>query len=152
VTRPTLFISNWASRRTPGMHGSGRKFSIMASPRRWEHGDGAVRLLCPVYWHEPAMLLEIVELRRRGMCVDGLMPKYRKSLESRWHIAAELGVLSPRALSFTPDGFPVFDGDSLLCACSVAEARAGRCHRSWIAPFLVGAGWAVILDGEAYRP
>lgn len=44
----------------------------------------------------------------------------------------------------------VRDGDTLCCACSVAESRAGRCHRSWAAPFLARAGWNVILDGVPF--
>lgn len=38
--RPTLYLSNWSSHRTPGCHGPGRKLTIMAAPRRWEHGAG----------------------------------------------------------------------------------------------------------------
>ena len=46
------------------------------------------------------------------------------------------------------DPLPVADGDSLLCACGVETARAGRCHRTWAASLLALAGWTVILDQE----
>lgn len=82
------------------------------------------------------------------------MRRYRVSMELRWETV--VGRLAPRALSHVagPGGMgggltgDVFDGDTLCCACSVAEARAGRCHRTWAAPFLVRAGWRVVLDGE----
>lgn len=33
------------------------------------------------------------------------------------------------------------------CTCSVAEARAGRCHRAWSAEVLATVpGWTVIAD------
>lgn len=50
-------------------------------------------------------------------------------------------------LAETPlDPVAVAHGDSLLCACGVEEARAGRCHRTWAAGFLVLFGWEVVLD------
>ena len=42
-----LFVSNWSSHRTVGAHGAGHKWSIMARPRRWEHGDGSVPVFVP---------------------------------------------------------------------------------------------------------
>lgn len=43
-------------------------------------------------------------------------------------------------------GWPVEDGDALLCTCSRKEAAAGRCHRAWAAPWLERAGWKVVLE------
>jgi len=49
------------------------------------------------------------------------------------------------------DGVPmhtfVADGDTLCCACSAANAARDLCHRAWAAPYLVRAGWRVLLDG-----
>lgn len=47
MSRPTLYLSNWSSARTPGHHGPGRKLCAMAAPRRWEFGDGRVRMVAP---------------------------------------------------------------------------------------------------------
>ena len=43
-TGPTLYVTNWSSVR---LHGPGRRLSIMARPRTWEHGDGLVSALAP---------------------------------------------------------------------------------------------------------
>lgn len=137
--RPTIYLSNWSSHRTPGAHGPGRKFTIMAVPRPWEHGDGRVTDLAPLYGMEPRLLRVALD----GRHADDVAA-YRLALEARWDDTA----LGPGSL-WTEGGLrvEVVDGDTLCCACSVAEARAGRCHRAWAAPFLVRAGWRVILDG-----
>lgn len=44
---PTIYLSNWSSHKTPGAHGPGRKFTIMARPREWEVGEGTVAVLMP---------------------------------------------------------------------------------------------------------
>ena len=44
--------------------------------------------------------------------------------------------------------WPVHHGDTLICACAAAAAKAGKCHRVFAAALLVDAGWRVILDGE----
>ena len=45
--KPTLYLTNWSSRRAPGCHGPGRKLTIMAAPRHWEKGEGCVGALVP---------------------------------------------------------------------------------------------------------
>jgi len=75
------------------------------------------------------------------------MEEYRASYEQTMGGVGQF-FLPGRLLARTPAGIAtVADGDTLCCACSVAEARAGRCHRTWAAQFLVRAGWRVILDG-----
>jgi hypothetical protein len=127
--KPTLHITNWSSRK---LHGPGRKLTIMARPRSWEHGEGKVASCTPA-----AAWLHSV--RSGEISVDD----YRRRIEG------QLGVynLSPGSLVVVNDGLPVRDGDTLCCACSREEAAAGRCHRVWVAQALVRAGWRVVLDG-----
>ena len=78
--------------------------------------------------------------------------------EARWEEASAM--LRPRRMFYVapPGGMDggmvseVGDDDTLCCACSVAESRAGRCHRAWAAPFLHAAGWRVVLDGREWAP
>ncbi len=166
--RPTLYLSNWSSHRTPGMHGPGPKLTIMCMPRQWEKGDGTVRALCPSS-HDlvdcKAGRITVAEYRRRyelaltnygpgGVLVtdyhtDGwLAPHTLKVLPATTPAAAVFG---PHDKVFdTPAGpaYLVPLGSTLCCSCAVAKAAAGECHRAWAAPFLVRAGWRVVLDGE----
>jgi len=160
---PTLYLSNFASHRTPGMHGPGHVYTIMARPRRWEHGDGRVTVLLPPAAEIPR-LVRLVQERRGGGWVGAPslddvgatafreLPEYRAACEDYWSAYAVL--LPPGALSARTECriVPVADGDTLCCACSVAEARAGRGHRAWAAPFLARAGWRVVLDGVEVSP
>jgi hypothetical protein len=119
--RPTIHMTNFSSRT---LH-RGRVFSIMAKPRRWEHGEGFIRELVPAV-HD----LEAVQSGR----ID--LETYR----ARFLAGVPRDALSPP--------HPVLrDGDTLCCSCSREEALAGRCHRVWSARLLVEAGWRVILDG-----
>ena len=130
--RPTLHLTNWSSRK---LHGPGRKLTIMAAPRRWEHGDGRVPAIVPP-----------LDWLREALGGTLALEEYRRRYEDR---LSGLSFLAPGALrADTPPGWvDVRDGDTLCCACSRADAAAGRCHRAWAAPFLVRAGWRVILDG-----
>lgn len=146
--RPTLYLSNWSSHRMPGMHGPGRKLSIMA--RTPFVPDGIVGNLRPSTRQELADLSTLVDCRRRKVDPPSeVMPRYRGALEARW-TGYDLSPLRLAAVVLVDDQTyvnPVRNGDTLCCACSVAESRAGRCHRAWAAPFLARAGWRVILDG-----
>ena len=137
----TVYLSNWSSHRTVGAHGPGHKYTIMAFPRDWERGEGAVPTLVP----------DADTLRRFRARAD--------SYES--YRAFYLRRFTPMALTygFTPGGLlaratdggtapVVADGDTLACACAVGVARAGRCHRTWAAAGLTLAGWSVVLDGK----
>lgn len=148
--RPTIYLSNWSSHRTPGMHGPGRKFSIMARPRAWEWGDGRVEPLAPMGELEP-MMIEALTERAAGIVEGDAMQSYRMAYLRR------IGVLDMRpgylvASHGGTDARTVIDGTTLCCACSVAEARAGRCHRVWLAAAFVDAGWRVLLDGREWAP
>lgn len=165
-SRPTLYLSNFASYRTPGMHGPGAKWSIMLwTPERAKR-RGAIEALQPGD-NLARLTHQLVGLRRLGHRDENLLATYRTGYEDRLarllhhEDVFEQYRLSPGLLrcvySITgendvaemqsDDGVRVRDGDTLCCACSVAEARAGRCHRTWAAPFLVRAGWRVVLDG-----
>lgn len=134
--RPTLHITNWSSRR---LHGNGRKLTIMAAPRQWEHGDGRVPACTP--------LLGRLQALRAGTLS---MPDYRDAMVYRLaqHDIRPGGLVAIAA----GDHVPVVDGDTLLCACSREQAAAGCCHRVWVAHALAAAGWRVVLDGVEVVP
>ena len=138
---PTIHVTNWSSRK---MHGPGRAWSIMVRPRRWELGDGFVRVFRP-----NAEMLDAV--REGEITVDqyrdvfligyseplfGGPPSYAL-LRQGWLRA---DVLGGQEL--------VRDGDTLCCACSRDAAAEGKCHRVWAAELLRRAGWRVLLDGR----
>ena len=135
--KPTIHLTNWSSRK---LHGPGRRWTIMVLPREWEHGDGRVQLLQP----------EAHDLRA---VKAGRMTPADYERTFRQHLAIVQEDMEPGRLHATEGGglppvlTPVRDGDTLLCACSKAEAAAGRCHRVWAAEALVRAGWRVVLDG-----
>ena len=122
MSRPTIHVTNWSSRT---LH-HGRVYTIMAKPRQWEHGDGTIQELVPA-----AEDLDAVKAGRITM----------EEYSARFHARVRRVVLRP-------ENHPVLrDGDTVCCACSRAEAAAGRCHRVWSAYLLVQAGWRVVLDG-----
>lgn len=154
AAKPTLFLSNWSSYRSPGQHGEGRKYTIMAKPRAWEKGEGLVRALAPL---EPAVAAAFEAARMaRGRADEGeALARYRAALEGGWTTALKVGDLRPHptalrgltARSARQGPVAVVGGDTLCCACSKAEAALGRCHRVWAVPFLLMAGWDVVIDG-----
>lgn len=65
--RTTIHLTNFAS-RLPPHRGPGRTYSIMAKPRRWEHGEGSVWRLTPRPTDLDAVrsgAIDIAEYRRR---------------------------------------------------------------------------------------
>ena len=136
---PTLYLSNWASK---DLHGSGPKWSIMARPRAWEQGMGTVRVLTPAV--DDLLALKALRLD---------WPTYRARFLAGLPPAAQLAPLALQAHArihtrFACQDVPVADGDSLLCACSKADAAKGHCHRVFCAEVLQAAGWQVVLDGR----
>lgn len=128
---PTLHVTNFASR---GLH-RGRVYTLMARPRKWEKGAGAVKTLLPSH----AMLAAV----QKGT-IDVTL--YR--LDFVAHVrTADLPVGRLQAFDGkTP--IVVADGDTLCCGCAKDAAAAGRCHRVWAAELLRRAGWNVVLDGR----
>jgi len=163
---PRLHLLGWgtlnarlrAERWPPGPDYSGRTFTIMLRPRWFERGDGCVIELTPHTAAEGALLEQLLRARRRGDldAMEREGAQYRELLERRWSLALQAGRLAPGALGAgvnQPEGGIgldlLRDGDALCCACSAAEAAAGRCHRVWAAPILARAGWSVTLEGVA---
>jgi hypothetical protein len=130
----TVFLTNWSSRK---LHGPGRKLTIMAKPRAWEHGEGTVRELVPAAEDLEAIRsgrIDLAEYRRRYFAMLG---------PADW----QMDDLKPGSLGLRTSLTPVQDGDTLLCACSKEAASKGECHRVWAAEALQKAGWNVVLDG-----
>ena len=147
----TLYLSNFSSRRTPGAHGPGRVWTIMANPRQWERGIGRVAAVAPLGDALRPLLAAALAERRAGTSGPAAAA-YRSAFDARLDIPDLLpGHLRGYTWEAMRDGEPVADGDTLCCACSVAHARAGECHRAWAAPHLARAGWSVVLDGRPFN-
>jgi hypothetical protein len=130
MSRPTIHLTNASSRN---LH-QGRLFNIMAAPRRWERFAGNVAALTPA-----------VEWLRAVQLGTTAPSEYRAACEDRFEASLARGCLTLGGLRCP--SMLVADGDTLVCACSKAAAAEGKCHRVWAAPFLVRAGWRVVLDG-----
>jgi hypothetical protein len=113
-------------------------YTIAANPDGEERGDGTVFLFVP-------LAAEVAAVKARTLEVDEL----RKLLEARWDRALREAMLQKPFATLWNRGPPraLHDGDVLTCRC-----EPGRpCHRRWLAPYLVRAGWLVVVDGEPYR-
>lgn len=130
---PTLYLTNWSSRR---LHGPGQKWTIMARPRAWERGAGVVVALTPD-------LSDLVAAKSGTLSEVEYFARFREKM------LRHSSQLAPGIMRAAYAVYPaVCDGDTLLCACAIGAP----CHRREVAPFLVRAGWRVILDGvEAPR-
>lgn len=146
---PTLYVSNWSSHATPGAHGPGHKWTIMALPRSWEYGEGAVTLLVPAPENVKARHnAEAREVYSHEQYRLDFLRLVRSRLREK-----QMGVGPGDLQARTPNGVvPVSHGDTLCCACGVEKARNDRCHRNWAAAILAVAGWDVILDTKALSP
>jgi hypothetical protein len=81
--------------------------------------------------------------------------EYRSRCESRWDYCHDQDGLAPgRLLWGREPGYPaagnVEDGDTLICSCPRIDSpkRTRQCHLEWLAPYLVRAGWDVVLYGR----
>ena len=142
--RPTLYLTNLSSRKH---HGPGRKVCAMANPRHFERGDGSCSALAPARADLAAI---------RECSID--LGTYRVRFEARLKESR----LEPHALRFdfgdeeilddgSSPGAHLRDGDTVFCACARpgSKARHNRpCHLEIAVPFLVPAGWDVLLDGR----
>jgi hypothetical protein len=131
--RPVVHVTNFSSR---GLHGPGRRLTIMACPRSWEHGEGRVPACTPL----PSWL-------RDAQAGRTALPEYRALVEGRL-AAADLRPQHLTCVLGSGEGSVVIAGDTLLCACARDKAARGECHRVWAATALRASGWDVILDGE----
>ena len=141
MTRPTLYLTNVASLQTPGHKGPrDGHLTIQARPPHWARGQGRVNVLAPLGALE-ALMLSAIEERKSGIDRTYNRDRYHAAYEH--HLAQNN--LSPWRLGATDgvDFWFVQDGDTLTCTCS----KFVDCHRRWAAPYLVKAGWRVVLDG-----
>lgn len=130
--RPVIYVAPLVA----SMYGPGRALSIMSATRHpsmsrvpaARASDGAVH-----------------RLRTGALGFERFKGRYCRIMEQR--VAS--GLCAPGALMCisAPDWAPasVEPGDTLVCGCGSDD---GRCHRSWLAPYLVAAGWRVVLDGR----
>jgi hypothetical protein len=82
----------------------------------------------------------------------GIAADYRAVIEGRWRDIGASGFASPLLTAWSgTNAYAVKSGDTVCCACARSERAAGRCHLAWAVPFLVRAGWRVVLDGEEVR-
>lgn len=145
MDRPILYLSNWASHRTPGQHGPGRRWHAMARPRRWELGAGGVPSITPDN-------VNLWLLRERQITFREYFIRFNIEVAHR----LENGLLSPGHLGAIPlagrarQAIPIAAGDTICCACARRDspARQHPCHLEWAAPYLVRAGWDVMLYGR----
>lgn len=108
----------------------------MCRPRAWEHGDGCVVALTPNR--------AVFDAARTGkISIDEYEAQFVEE-------AAGQHLYPGRLSAMTAQGaiVQVRDDDTLLCACSVAKAKARQCHRVWSAELLRLYEWQVRLDGE----
>ena len=119
----------------------------MARPRHWERGIGRVAALAPIVALTPLMQAALAE-RAAGVDSGPALATYRRAFDARLAtMDLRPGYLHGYLWEGMGNGTLLETGDTLICACSRAEAAAGRCHRSWCGPALAEAGWRVILDG-----
>lgn len=147
ATRPTVYLSNAGSAPTPGHHGPGQKWLAMAKPRDFE--------IRATVGHVPALTPD----RRAPEDVQTgriSQVEYRADFENRLLSEAEVGrhPFPGQLVGVTWAGarVPVADGDTLLCGCSrwaPGRDRAHPCHLELTVPYLVAAGWRVVLWGFA---
>ena len=130
----------------------------MSSTPQWALGQasGLVGVLAPRGAELADLQLLLAARRAKQPIPEDALARYRGALDARWEEALASGWLAPGGLRFCALLAGGVRGDSwwqvtsatLCCACSVAEAQAGRCHRSWAALHLRRAGWQVVLDGQ----
>lgn len=137
--KPTIHLSNFSSYKTEGHHGSGRIFSIMYRTPPWSPALGVVSALVPDGE-------DLWALRDQEITMDEYQERYEGKITTKGDILApgRLIVASKKQLNH----YQVANNDTLCCTCARAAAARGECHRAWAAPFLVGSGWDVILDGK----
>lgn len=146
MSAPTLYLANFASLRRPdpAVVGTGRRWTAMARPRLWERGHGRVLGVSP-----PPDALRAVQ-------AGTITPtRYFAVCRERFAAWASAGLLVPERLcGESADGWvdDVADGDFIGCSCARDAALRGECHLFHAAPFLVRAGWRVVLHGQEVTP
>lgn len=145
MDRPTIYLCASSARR-PDKRGTGARFSIMAMPRAWEHGDGTVTEFVP-----PKPLLRAVQKGEVSWAFYELELRRRWTKRAaQWDDTYKPGFVFARK----DEGggrdrlIQVRSGDALFCGC----AEGKPCHRRIAAEYLHNAGWNVVLDGKPFAP
>ena len=131
-----IFVGNRVHPGSVGLH-------IQARPVGWVAEMGSVPALKPS-GGMVQMMQRLVADRKAGKPLDEkLFAGYRLAYETMLK-----GLdLSPGKL-LDANGVAVGINATLICTCAREEAAAGRCHRTWLAPFLERAGWEVFVDWQ----
>lgn len=143
MNRPTLHLTNFASRSQWGQFST---FTAMAAPPEHVRLHSRGRVDC----HAPLEDLRAVKSGR-------ISPdRYRAICEEIASAQLEAGVLSVKGMvpvNHTGGTTYMSDGNTLVCTC--ARPDTGRrpdwqpfCHLEVWAPYLVEAGWDVVLYGR----
>jgi len=142
TTKPSVFLSNFASRKTKGHHGPGRLLSIMVKTPHWSGADGTVAALMP---HAK----DLRRMKEGRITIEEYRRRFMMSMEARSELLEphNLIVQSKKKL----ESFEVRDGDTLCCTCSRQAAADDKCHRVWVARALLEHGWDVVLDGKRLK-
>jgi hypothetical protein len=131
-----IFVGNRVHPGTTGLH-------IQARPLAWVAELGSVPALKPS-GGMVQMMQRLVTERKQGLPLDEkLFAGYRLAYET---MLAGLDLSPGKLLDANGDAVGV--NVTLICTCSREEAAAGRCHRTWLMPFLDRAGWEVWKDWE----
>lgn len=148
----TLYVTSWNVPDILAYQGdphTRRRWTVMAFPHPEQRGRGSVPLLTPPPPLHAQLRTNMIARIRTGQADPAAEAAFFRALTQGWEQAEKQGAF--RALTGQPwrlpNAEPLRDGDVLLCGCSLTDARAGLCHRTHFAPFLVRAGFRVILDG-----
>jgi len=132
-----IYVGNRAYPGTVGLH-------IQARPPAWLAEMGSVPVLKPS-GGMTQMMARLVADRKAGLPVDPvLFQGYRVAYWEHLRDAFEAGSLAPGRM-VDARGAMVPPDVTLICTCSREEARAGRCHRAWLVPWLDRAGWEEVI-------
>jgi len=152
----TLFLTSFSKLSARGHTGPGRVLCAMRyhAPYHLSNSIGRVPMAMP-------SAVAFSDFRHQR--IDSA--RFRELLDERWREGLDVIAPTPRSfrgeegllgLSFAPWGdlpdrhMPVRGGDTLFCACAApgSSRRTRWCHLEILAPWLVRAGWEVVLYGR----
>ncbi len=136
-SRPVLYVASMSRADEPGWSGPGRRLSIMANRRAYPNLPRVSQARIDVGARYRLHAGDMGFLRFKDRCIELISTR------------AERGAYMPgRLFAVVPPAWIqvlVEPGDTLVCGCASLD---DRCHRTWLAPYLVASGWRVILDGR----
>ncbi len=151
--RPVLYLTNLSSRK---WHGPGRLICAMAKPPHHHRGDGRC-LSCAPFADDLAAVREALAGPDDAGQHRAALAVYRGAFEAGCDDRVAVDRYLPGSLSWVvwaSGGARAYQeivntGDTLFCACARPGSKARRtpCHLELLVPYLVRAGWDVMLDG-----